>query len=654
MTRPAGAVYVGCNIQPTEYRRRHAPYKDALRGTATVTEMRTEKLPNPPFQSHLWPLTSALLAVFPGSCLQAAVQLDTINVTATRTARTADETLASVTVITRDEIDTSQARNVKELLSGLNGISFTSYGGYGKVTDLHLRGTDASQLLVLIDGIRIGSASLGATAWQHLPLDQIERIEVVRGPQSHLYGPDAIGGVIQIFTRQGRSGQRIDGGAGYGTHSTFDGDIGLSGGDGASHYSLRLSHLESDGFNAAEDNNPDKDGYDNTSFSGSFGHRFDNGLELSLSALYAEGSNQYDGYDASRDYEEEFVQQAINGKLQYAPTDWWELALSLGESRDLSTNFVDGGEASDFETRIPQANWQNDFLIGDTGTLTAGIDFLRDEVDGSTQYSETSRDNTGLYLQYQTEYGNGNLNLGVRHDDNQSFGGHTTGNLGVGYLVSPGLRLVGSYGTAFKAPTFNDLYYQDPWGSNGNPDLKPEESESLELGLEANPSWGSWSLRAYRTEIDNLIQWVEIAPWIWQPNNVASARIDGLEASISANLAGWQWQGYLTLLDPRDQESGNLLPGRSKQTLRIDIDRRFGVAGIGASLRARSESYNDTANQTRIPGYGLLDLRADYRLSPDWVVRAKIDNLLDKQYQTISGYNEPGRLFFLSLRYEPE
>ncbi len=606
------------------------------------------------FSFSLKQLSTVLLTALPAAGIQAVEQLDTINVTATRTARTADETLASVTVITRKDIEISQAKDASELMGGLPGISFTSYGGYGKATDLHLRGTNSSQVLVLIDGVRIGSASLGGTAWQHLPIDQIERIEVVRGPQSHLYGSDAIGGVIQIFTRKGRKGMRVDGSAGYGTYDTFDGNIGISGGTDASSYSLRLAHLSTDGFNATVNNNPDKDGYDNTSLSGNLSHRFYNGLELRFSGLRAWGNNEFDGFDADRFYDEDFIQQVVNGVLLYAPTDWWDLTLSLGESRDQSTNYVDGSKDSLFETRRPQATWQNDFLVGDNGTLTAGVDYLRDKVTGTTEYSETTRYNYGLFGQYQGDIGAGNINLGLRHDDNESFGGHTTGNIGAGYSLRQSLRIVGSYGTAFKAPTFNDLYYQDPWGSNGNPDLKPEESKSFELGLEGTPEWGDWSLRAYRTDIDNLIQWLEIAPWIWQPSNVASARIDGLEASMTTELSDWVLAGSFTLLNPYDRDTGKLLPSRSKQTVRFDLDRRFGDTGIGATFRARGKSYNDAENLVRIPGYGLLDLRADHHLTRDWTLQAKIDNLFDKEYQTRTDYNEPGRVFFLSVRYLPE
>ena len=325
-----------------------------------------------------------------------------------------------------------------------------------------------------------------------------------------------------------------------------------------------------------------------------------------------------------------------------------------GETRDESTSFADGLQEFVFETRRPQASWQNDFMVSDDGILTAGLDFLKDEVDGTTEYSETTRDNYGVFAQYQNRFQSGDVNVGLRYDDNESFGGHTTGNLALGYDANDSLRMIASYGTAFKPPTFNDLYFEDPWGSNGNPDLEPEESSSLEFGLEGTQGWGVWSLRAYRTDIDNLIQWVQIAPWSWQPQNIASARIDGLEGALTARLAGWNLVGSLTFLDPRDKNTGNLLPGRSKRVLRLDADRRFGDTGIGATIRAHSYRYDDIANNVRLPGYGLLDLRLAQHLAKGWSVRAQIKNLFDKDYQTRFGYNEPGREIFVSLVYRPD
>ncbi|OMH37555.1 hypothetical protein BGP75_09060 [Motiliproteus sp. MSK22-1] len=580
--------------------------------------------------------------------------LNAINVTATRTALTADETLAAVTVINQQEIESSQSRDLVELLDGLPGLSMSSNGGFGKNVSIRLRGTDSKNVLVLIDGIRAGSATLGTVAWQDLPLSHIGRIEVVRGPRSHLYGSDAIGGVIQIFTLKGQKGLHLNADAGYGTHNTVDTAASISGGDEDTRFSLRASHFSTDGFSALENNNPDNDGYENNAISGNLSHQFTNGAQIKVSALRATGNNEYDSsWGVTNDYDSDIEQQVINGQLLYSPSDSWDMTLMVGETRDRSTNFENAVLKSTFNTKRRQASWQNDLMVGEEAVVTLGLDFLRDEIDGSASYTVHERDNTGLFGQYQNQFDDSSLTLGLRYDDNDSFGGHTTGNIAYGYDISSTLRLIASYGTAFNAPTFNDLYYQDPWGSNGNPDLEPEESKTYELGLVGESAMGHWDLRLFRTEIDDLIDWIEVAPWTYQPQNVNQARIDGLEFGLSTTLAEWKLAGSLTLLDPTDKNSGKRLTDRSKQTLRIDLDRKIGKADVGVTWRVRSDSYSDADNTKSAAGFGTVDLRVAYPLGKDWSLRGQVRNLTDKDYQTIRGYNTPGRELFLSVVYKP-
>ncbi len=596
-------------------------------------------------------LAAGLFAALPTQ----AEQLDTINVTATRTARTADQTLASVTVITRDDIDTSQALDVSDLLRERAGITFANSGGRGKTTSLFLRGTGSGHVLLLIDGQRVGSATLGSPAWQFLPLAQIERIEVVRGPRAQLYGSDAIGGVIQIFTREGKPGQHWDAHLGFGAYNTVDGGIGVSGGDKRSRYSARIGYTDTDGFDATTNANVDADGYDNRSFSGSFSHRFANQMELTLNAMQASGNTEYDGFgDVDDDYDADYKEQVLGARLGIPLTDRWDMLLSIGENRDEQFNRVNGHGDSIFKTRRQQATWQNDFDLGGDDLLTAGLDFYRDKVDSTTDYAETRRDNSAVFAQYQAAWNALDLNLGLRYDDNEAFGGHATGSIAAGYRFNNGPRLMASYGTAFKAPSFNDLYFVSPFGSNGNPDLDPETSDTFEIGLSGKAAFGNWSLNAYRTDVEDLIQWIDTGGFIFQPRNIGSARIDGLEASVQGEIAGWRYDAALTLLDPSDQDSGKVLPRRSRRSLRIDLDKRFGAFALGATLTARSESFDNPDNSVRNAGYGLLDLRGAWYPTPDWSLRASIHNVFDREYHTSANFNQPGAELFVSINYQPK
>ncbi|MEJ1298429.1 MAG: TonB-dependent receptor [Candidatus Sedimenticola sp. (ex Thyasira tokunagai)] len=589
---------------------------------------------------------------------QAADELQTVNVTAERIVKTADETLASVSVLTRSDIEKSQSKSIDELLNGLPGITIDVNGGYGKNTSVNIRGTNNKHVLVLIDGIRIGSATLGSVAWQHLPVSQIERIEVVRGPRSHLYGSEPIGGVVQIFTRKGKAGTTvISAEAGTGSNGTHQLQGGVSGGDQNTHYSLHLSHFTSEGIDATVGNNPDRDGYTNTSVSGTLSHQFAGGAEIKLNLLRAQGENEIDRV-ASNLYDTESLQQSLGAELSFMPLDWWDLSLSIGRSWDKYTEYLNGAKGDAFNTTNSQLNWQNDLMVSDSQVVSLGMDLFRDEVSGTQSYTVTSRDNSAIFAQYQQELDDAGITAGLRHDDNETFGGHTTGSLGFRYNMSSSMALTASYGSAFKAPTFNDLY----WPIYGNANLKPEESKSYEIGLSGNNSGITWSANLYRTRITNLIDWACVvncsdADWandLWQPSNINSAKIKGLELSAATEIASWRVNGNLSLLDPRDGVTDNQLRNRSKKSFRLDADRSFGRNDIGVTWRLQGESYNDAANTTRLPGFGLTDLRLAHKLDKTWQIKGQVKNLFDHQYQTNSGYNQPGRELFVSIAYQHE
>jgi vitamin B12 transporter len=589
--------------------------------------------------------------------------LDTVIVTATRTARTADETLASVTVITREDIERQQARSVADLLRGTPGLSISNNGGRGQNTSLFLRGANSDQLLVLIDGIKVGSATLGTTAFQDLPLEEIERIEIVRGPRSSLYGSEAIGGVIQIFTRRGGGEPRPRFSLSGGSYRNFEGSAGISGGGDDGWFNASISGVDTRGFDscraeAASEfggcfvDEPDRDGYRNLSGSLRAGYRIDDDLEVEVFGLLARADNEFDG---SFQNEAENRQELLGGNLRWSPTGNWDLALRLGRSRDKSDNFLDGVFASRFDSRRDTVSLQNDLALGLDHLLTLGVDYQDDRVESDTAFTVTSRDNTGVFGQYLGYLGDHDIQLALRHDDNEQFGGNSTGSAAWGYQIGDGLRVTLSYGTAFKAPSFNQLYFPD----FGNPDLDPEESRSIEAGLRGDHDWGGWSVHVYRTEIDDLIGF---DPDAGLPVNVDEALISGLEAAIGTRLAGWDINASLTLLDPENRSAGpnrgNVLPRRAEQSLRLDLDREFGdpshgLYSLGASVIAESRRYDDLANTRRMGGYATVDLRAEYRIDRDWRLQARIVNLFDKDYETAAFYNQPGRSAYLTVRYEP-
>ncbi|MBS7661346.1 TonB-dependent vitamin B12 receptor [Pseudomonas lalucatii] len=611
-------------------------------------------------KSLLTPAAALLCGVSSLSQAQAAEpsRLQDQVVTATRTAQTVEQSLAAVTVFDREQIELSQATSVPELLKRVPGVSFANNGGPGKHSSLFMRGSESDHVLVLIDGIKVGSVTSGAVALQDLPLELIERIEVVRGPRSSLYGSEAIGGVIQIFTRKGGSGgARPFFSAGYGTHDSYSGSAGVSGGDDRGWYSLGVSGADTDGLNAkamdASGYEDDADGYRNLSAALSAGYRFANGLELDANLLQAKSHNDYDqvnrrrtaGFHAHADGES----NVLGTRARFAPLEPWQVTLQAGRSEDKSDAFQDGAFYSRFDSRRDSASWQNDLSLAPGHLLTLGADYQHDEVNGSTAYAEDSRDNKGAFAQYLGEVGRHDWQLSLRRDDNQQFGRHDTGNLGYGFALSDALRATLGYGTAFKAPTFNELYYP----GYGNPELDAETSRSLELGLAGRHGWGHWAVNAFRSVIDDLIAYDSS---IRGPANVDQARIRGVELLLASQLLGWDWNANYTLLEPENRSAGandgNELARRAKQLFNLDLDRRLGAFSLGASLHAEGQRYDDLANTRELSGFATLDLRGEYRIDPAWRLQARVANLLDADYETAEGFNQPGQALYLTLRYQ--
>lgn len=593
---------------------------------------------------------AVLLALSPfASAQQQETTLDEVVVTANRVARTADETLASVSVLTRKDIERRQASSVPELLRSLPGVQFANNGGPGKATSLFLRGTNDGHTLVLIDGVKVGSATLGSASLQDLPVDQIERIELVRGPRASLYGSEAIGGVIQIFTRKGPQDASFS--LGGGSRQTYEGSA--AGGFGNQNLWLNAgaSGYSTHGINARlEANEPDKDGYTRSSMNLRGGGRIGNALGWDIQALHTEGRNKYDGDPNVTDVR----QDVYAGNLRYDATPRYATSLRLAQSFDGTTNLKNERFSSRIDTRRSQAGWQNEYTLGEGHQLVGGLDWQYDEVLSSSGYDRNKRSNRAAFGEYLGTLGRADFQISGRHDDNEQFGRHNTGSVAAGYRLSPALRLRSSYGTAFKAPSFNDLYY--PF--SGNPALLPETSRTLEAGAGGKLGQFSWDASVFRTSIDNLIAWAPDASGNWVPSNVSRARIKGLELSASQSFGDTTVGFNGTLLDPKDHSGagneGKLLVRRSRQSGSLNVDQLIGRWTVGGSLNASGKRYDDAANTKKLGGYATLDLRAEYRFNPSWRLQTRIENAFDKRYETVKGYAQPGVGVFMTLRYQPK
>ncbi len=597
-----------------------------------------------------------------------AKDLDNLVVTATRTAITADAALAAVEVIGREQLDASSARSLPELLRGRAGITIVNQGGMGKLSTLFLRGTESDHTLFLVDGIRVGSSTSGLSSLQDIPLAQIERIEIVRGPRSSLYGADAIGGVIQVFTRRGAGGEGVHGRGriAAGSNGLREASAGIDLRSARGGVGVDVAHQETDGINACTGfYNPltyagagcfivpgthlDRDGYRNDSATVRADFAPNEAWQFDARAFRAEGHNDYDG-----DYQDnsDIVQQVVGGSVRWSPSDAVALKLTAGRNTDDSENYSGNAFANRYNTTRDSANLQGDFTVAAGHVVTAGFDWLRDRANVVDPWSPfaKSRGNRAVFAQYQGTFGAHELQLSARRDDNDQFGGHGTGGIAWGMGFGEGWRVTASHATAFKAPSFNELYYP----GSSNPNLNPESSRSSELSLSRSGDGWHVQANAYQTNVDDLIAWSSAD---FMPVNIEEARIRGVELVATARLAGWDLRGQIGTLDARNLSTGpnhgKRLARRPQRSARLDLDRNVGDWGFGISGIAEAARWDNVANTLRVGGYGTVDARVSWRFAADWTLQANLVNALDRDYQTSAWYSQPGREFALSLRWQP-
>ncbi len=622
------------------------------------------------------PLTLAIASVLSSSlfCFSASAQtapqgdaerdaLDRIVVTATRTAITADAALAPVEVVDRAEIERSQAASLADLLRGRAGINLSNQGGVGKLTTLSLRGAESDHVLVLIDGIRIGSATSGLVSFQDLPLEFVDRIEIVRGPRSSLYGSDAIGGVIQIFTRRDSGPAHGRFAVAVGSHGRRDVGAGIGGGNERGWYGLDAAYSRTDGIDACRgagfpifagcfvDGQTDRDGYTRRALSLRGGVALGERAQLDGQWLEARGENEYDG--SFVDYSE-VTQRVVGARLRWQASERIEVQATAGRNRDASDNFIGGTANGDFASDRDSVSLQADIALADAQTLTFGTDWLRDRIESDdTDYDRTARRNIAAFAQYQgrfdTRVGAQDLQLALRRDDNSQFGGETTGTAAWGLGFGKGWRVVASYGTGFKAPTFNELYF--PFF--GNAALRPESSRTVEAGLAWSGDRTRLRVDTFETDVDDLIAFDAS---LFLPNNIDRARLRGVDLQIDTEIVGWDIAFSASWLDPENRSGayrGNALPRRARETARISLDRTFGALNVGATWVGEGARYDDLANARRLGGYATLDLRGEYAFDDSWTLQAGVNNVFGRAYETAAYYNQPGRTFQLRLRYAP-
>lgn len=583
-------------------------------------------------------------------------ELARVVVTAQRLPQPVNQALAAVTVLERVDIERSLAPDLPTLLARQAGIDLVRTGGQGSLSTINLRGGNSNHTLVIVDGLRVNSAVQGLFDFAHLPLAQIERIEIVRGPRAALWGSDAIGGVIQIFTRDNDAGF-VE--ARVGSYREADVDAGVGTALGAGHLGLAVGHGGLAGFSATNpaagpySYNPDRDGYRNNHVV--LRLRQPVGTQtFALNARVADATGDYDqGTSAIRD-------QQFGATLSGALTTRWSHELVLGRSSDR----VDSREEFfqyGFASTRSSLDWLHRLDLAAGQRLQLGLNWSRESGSAEDSYLgpnyNVDRRNTGVFASWSGEVGAQSFEASLRRDHNSQFGNTTTANAGWGWQAREDLRLRATWGQGFRAPNFNELYYPGFGGYYaGNPALRPERSQSAELGVEWNLGSGLQAgLSAYRTRVRDLIAFAG-APYS-SAVNVARAHLDGVEAEFRWQRGAWSVAGNAGWQRAVDGQTGEALLRRAPRKAHLSLDYRLdrGLSlGVDMDVVAARPDLDFNAYPARriaLAGYGLLGLRASLPVAAGWELSAHLDNLANRDYALAQGFNTPGRSGQLSLRW---
>ena len=588
-------------------------------------------------------------AVSQHASAQTAAQVEQVVVTAARTPQLLGNTLAAIGVITRDEIDAAGTATLAELLHRKAGVEIRATGGAGQPAGVFIRGANPQHTLVLVDGLRLGSATAGAPAFENIALDTIERIEIVKGPLSSLYGSDAIGGVIQIFTRNADR-PRLQANVGFGSDSAYAVSAGFTAVENNTSVSLNAGYRQVRARSATNADagsftfDPDRDPYKNANASISLSHTLWQGETISFRAWQSRGTTHFDngpGDDARN-------RQTLSGTgviSENRIVDNWISRLTIGQTIDDSR--ITSSFPAAFKTEQNQVVWINEFKMLN-GSTSAGVEWREENVTASTEYDKKKRKTGSVFAGYLERFGASGeqqLDFSLRRDEEDQFGRRNTGSIAYGVQLMPALQFYARAGHAFRAPSFNDLYFP----GFSNPNLRPERSEQAEAGIR----WNSPAIRASLVRFDNRIEDLIAFDFVtFTPVNIRKARIKGWELSGDTILAGFGIKASVTSQRPIDAESKLQLRSRAKSFGSLSIDRAIGQWRIGSDVVASGRRYDSAseAPSSRMGGYALLNARVAYQVNKNWSVELNAQNVTDREYELARGYNPPRRSVFLNVK----
>ena len=594
---------------------------------------------------------------------QKTTTLDAIVATPARLDQAISHVVGDVTLIDSVQLAKHQGQSMVEVLRHQPGLQIYHQGGAQTVSGVFVRGAAPAQSLVMLNGIRINESNTGSTYWNTLDPNLFDRVEIVRGAASSLYGSNAMGGVINLLTTPYGSGDRplsVKGNIGIGSHGTFKTNASVSGASNGFDYFLAGGYTTSEGINATTPDagpysyNDDKDGYDSSTILGAFGYEIAPGHRVAVN--FFNGYNRGD-YDAGSSFTETVGhtrQQAYSIESTNQLTEWWQSQLKFAYSKVSYDNRAPYGN-SIFGTHHKQFSWQNNFFIDDHQTVSALFEHHDERVFNTTAPTQDKRLTNAAALIYRGDFDRHHVQASLRHDNISQIGSRTTGSIAYAYDLTSALSIGAGYNTGFRAPTFADLYTPLAWGYQGNPNLRPEKSRNVEVNVKYQTEDTSIILSAYQGKYRDLIN-----PYVCDANfnctseNTERATIRGLSIEASQRYGNTTLSLGADFMNPKDDKTGKTLARRAKQIYRAGISHQFDRIELGADYLFVAHRYDDANNTPakRMGGYGLVNLRANYEISKNFHAQLNVNNLFNKKYQTAYGYRTPGTNFFLNLAWQ--
>ncbi|WP_024598603.1 TonB-dependent receptor domain-containing protein [Pseudoalteromonas sp. TAE56] len=598
----------------------------------------------------------AISAALSFSVSAADNSIEKIIVTANKFEQSINDVLASVSVIERAEIEASNVRDLPTLLSTRVGFQVNPNGGFGQNTGVSLRGTGSGDTLILIDGVRTGSATLGQKALNNVPLNSIERIEIIKGSRAAVYGSDALAGVINIITRES---DNLSLSATFGSDSYQNYQVAGSVKSGDITTAFNAGFEKTDNFDVLQGVAPDEDGYENKNLGFKVNYTDAHYGDFKLLGQYSEGFADYDSRFSpadstiERDDFKNYQLSAGWSKNYTNQTHSIDLALATDDSDNTYVDFSVGPTTSTFITKRTQVDYNGQYLLSDELNISGGVNWYNDDVSHSSQlFVEDSRDVLAVFVGAYYDADKVLANLTVRQDDDEQFGDETTYTAAAGYHLSEDATFRISQSTGFKAPTFNDLYFP----LYGNPDLQPEKSVNRELGLSVDFDIAQVDVAIFRNDIEDKIDYDAN----FALANIDEARYEGVEFSLSQQFFGFDSNLNFAYLSAEDEETGAELRNVAKRTFNWELAKQFGAFDARLDMQYRSDREGAV---TRLGSYTLWNLAGNYQVNEHIEVSLRVENLFDKEYNAVDSnadfttgqvyyYNTPERRFFAGASYQ--